>query len=309
MKVIVPGVASKIGHLVAERLLSEGHEVVGIDRRPWRNPPAGIEVHEVDIRKRAAEDVFRKVRADAVVHLATVTHLLSSSEERYRINLEGTRAVFDYSRAHGVSHVIVVGRHTYYGASPDSPLYHSEDEPPTAINAFPELADLVAADLYATTALWRHPELCTTVLRFCYSLGPTGHGTLATYLRGPRVPTILGFDPLFQFMHEYDVVSAICLTLEAKIRGVYNVSGPQPVPLSVAIREAGRKNFPVPEFLLKAVLGRFGLPQLSDGALAHIKYPVVIDSLRFRNATGFKHEIDEVRALREYRDVFPVPRK
>ncbi len=309
MKVIVPGVASKIGHLVAERLLSEGHEVVGIDRRPWRNPPAGIEVHEVDIRKRAAEDVFRKVRADAVVHLATVTHLLSSSEERYRINLEGTRAVFDYSRAHGVSHVIVVGRHTYYGASPDSPLYHSEDEPPTAINAFPELADLVAADLYATTALWRHPELCTTVLRFCYSLGPTGHGTLATYLRGPRVPTILGFDPLFQFMHEYDVVSAICLTLEAKIRGVYNVSGPQPVPLSVAIREAGRKNFPVPEFLLKAVLGRFGLPQLSDGALAHIKYPVVIDSLRFRNATGFRHEIDEVRALREYRDVFPVPRK
>ncbi len=309
MKVIVPGVASKIGHLVAERLLSEGHEVVGIDRRPWRNPPAGIEVHEVDIRKRAAEDVFRKVRADAVVHLATVTHLLSSSEERYRINLEGTRAVFDYSRAHGVSHVIVVGRHTYYGASPDSPLYHSEDEPPTAINAFPELADLVAADLYATTALWRHPELCTTVLRFCYSLGPTGHGTLATYLRGPRVPTILGFDPLFQFMHEYDVVSAICLTLEAKIRGVYNVSGPQPVPLSVAIREAGRKNVPVPEFLLKAVLGRFGLPQLSDGALAHIKYPVVIDSLRFRNATGFRHEIDEVRALREYRDVFPVPRK
>ncbi len=309
MKVIVPGVASKIGHLVAERLLSEGHEVVGIDRRPWRNPPAGIEVHEVDIRKRAAEDVFRKVRADAVVHLATVTHLLSSSEERYRINLEGTRAVFDYSRAHGVSHVIVVGRHTYYGASPDSPLYHSEDEPPTAINAFPELADLVAADLYATTALWRHPELCTTVLRFCYSLGPTGHGTLATYLRGPRVPTILGFDPLFQFMHEYDVVSAICLTLEAKIRGVYNVSGPQPVPLSVAIRETGRKNVPVPEFLLKAVLGRFGLPQLSDGALAHIKYPVVIDSLRFRNATGFKHEIDEVRALREYRDVFPVPRK
>lgn len=309
MRVLVPGVASKIGHLVAERLVSEGHEVIGLDRRPWHNPPPGIEVHEVDIRKRAAEDVFRKTRPEAVIHLATVTHLLSSSEERYRINLEGTRAVFDCSRAHGVAHVIFVGRHTYYGASPDSPLYHSEDEPPTGIAAFPELADLVAADLYASTALWRHPELCTTVLRLCYTLGPTGHGTLATYLRGPRVPTILGFDPLFQFMHEYDVVSAICLTLEARIRGVYNVSGPQPVPLSVAIREAGRKNLPVPEILLKTVMGRFGLPRLSDAALAHIKYPVVIDGQRFRSATGFKHEVDEVRALREYRATFPVPVK
>ena len=47
------------------------------------------------------------------------------------------------------------GKGRYYGAAPDAPLYHGEDEPPMALAVFPELADLVAADLYAATALWR----------------------------------------------------------------------------------------------------------------------------------------------------------
>lgn len=306
MKVLIPGISSKIGHMVAARLLEKGHAVIGIDRRPWPDAPSEVEMHEVDIRKRAAEDVFRKVRPDAVIHMATVTHLVAKTEDRYRINLGGTRAVFEHCRAHGVPHAIFVGRHTYYGAAPDSPLYHTEDEPPMEVHTFPELADLVAADLYAATELWRFPELTTTVLRMCYTLGPTGHGTLSTFLRGPFVPTILGFDPLFQFMHEVDVVSAICLALEKRPRGVFNVAGPQPVPISVLVREAGRTAIPLPEFILRSALGRFGLPRLPPGALSHIKYPIVIDSSAFRAATGFHHEVDEVRAMHEYRDMFPI---
>ncbi|MFS8065669.1 MAG: SDR family oxidoreductase, partial [Byssovorax sp.] len=287
MKVLIPGISSKIGNLVATELLAKGHEVIGIDRRPWPDAPAGVEMHEVDIRKRAAEDVFRKARPDAVIHMATVTHLVARSEERYKINLGGTRAVFDHCRDHGVGQVIFVGRHTYYGAAPDAPLYHSEDDPPMAVTTFPELADLVAADLYATTALWRHPELTTSVLRICYTLGPTRQGTLAAFLRGPRVPVIMGFDPLFQFMHEIDTARAIVLALEKKIRGVYNVAGPQPVPLSVVAREAGRTVIPLPEKVFTMLLGRFGLPKLPPGAITHIKYPVVVDSASFRAATGF----------------------
>ena len=60
MRVLITGVSSKIANVVAERLLAEGHEVIGIDRRPWPNAPAGVEMHEVDIRKRGAEEVFRK---------------------------------------------------------------------------------------------------------------------------------------------------------------------------------------------------------------------------------------------------------
>ncbi|HVY44710.1 MAG TPA: SDR family oxidoreductase [Minicystis sp.] len=304
-RVLIPGIAGRVARLVAQRLVDDGHEVIGIDRRTWPTAPKSIAMYAVDIRKRAAEEVFRKHRPDAVIHMATVTHLVERSEERYRINLGGTRAVFDYARAYGVKTAIFVGRHTYYGAGPESPLYHPEDDPPMAVTTFPELSDLVAADLYATTALWRDPELCTAVLRVCYTLGPTGHGTLAAFLRGPRVPMILGYDPLFQFMHEADVAHAICLALEKRLRGVFNVAGPQPVPLSVAIRGTGRKPVPLPEFVFAAALGRFGLPRLPRGALTHIKYPVVVDASVFQKATGFHPERDEAACMREFEDAFP----
>jgi UDP-glucose 4-epimerase len=102
------------------------------------------------------------------------------------------------------------------------------------------------------------------------------------------------------------VSRAIVLALEKKIRGVYNVAGPQPLPLSVLAREAGRTVIPLPEALFTMLLGRFGLPKLPPGAIAHIKYPVVVDAAAFRAATGFKHTIDEVQAVHEYRAAFPV---
>jgi len=131
--------------------------------------------------------------------------------------------VFDYCHAYSVRRVVFVGRHTYYGADADSPMYHTEAEPPTGNASFPELADLVAADLYAGSALWRYPELETVVLRVCYTLGASHHGTLASFLRGRRVPMVLGFDPLFHFMHEDDAASAIVTALERNERGVFNV--------------------------------------------------------------------------------------
>ncbi|MHB8877443.1 MAG: SDR family oxidoreductase [Myxococcaceae bacterium] len=302
MKVLIPGVAGGVARKVAKRLLSEGHEVIGIDARPWEGAPKGLELHGVDIRKRAAEEVFRRRRPDAVIHMATVTSLtVGGGEERHRINLGGTRAVFEHSRAYGVKHVIFVGRHTYYGAGPDSPLYHTEDEPPQALDSFPELADLVAADLYASTALWRNPDLITTVLRVCYTLGTPGLGTLAGFLKNKRVPMVLGYDPLFHFMHEDDAVAAILLALQKKVRGVFNVAGPQPLPFSVIVRRTGRTPVSLPEPLIKLLLGRAGFPSLPVGALGHLKYPIVIDDKAFRKATGFNPMFDEVEILESLR--------
>jgi UDP-glucose 4-epimerase len=303
VKVLIPGITGRLARSVAMKLADSGHQVMGIDRRPWIDAPRGIEVVQVDIRKRAAEDVFRTHRPDAVIHMATVTHLTVRNEDRYRINLYGTRAVFDHCAHYGTKHCIFVGRHTYYGAAADSSMYHGEEDPPMAMTTFPELADLVAADLYAGSALWRYPDLGTCVLRLCYTLGPSVSGTLATFLRGKRVPMVLGFDPLFQFMHDEDAASAICLSLEKKLRGVYNVAGPQPMPLSLLARQAGRTPVPVPELVLSTLFGRFGLPQLPPGAVAHLKYPVVIDDSSFRAATGFQHERDEDVTIADFRRV------
>ncbi len=308
MIVLITGVAGKLGRVVARRLAGAGHTVLGVDTREWTDPPDGVELHAVDIRKRPAEDLFRTRSPDAVIHMATVTHLTNPTPERMRINLQGTRAAFDHSHTYGVKQVIFVGRHTYYGAGPDSPLYHSEDEPPMAIQSFPELADLVAADLYAGSALWRYPALDTTVLRMCYTLGPRGHGTLAAFLSGARVPTVFGYDPLYQFMHEEDVARALAVALEKRLRGVFNVTGPEPVPLSIAIRETGRTNIPVPAMVLNMFLGRFGLPRLPPGAIEFMKYPVVTDGKRFRDATGFEAEFDAEQTFRDFADAWPARR-
>ncbi len=307
MRVMITGITSPIARLVAAELAAEGHEILGVDRRPWEAAPPGVEMHAVDIRKRAAEELFRRKRPEAVIHMATVTHLVAATEERYRINLGGTRAVFEHANEYGVEHVIFVGRHTYYGAGAEQALYHHEDDPPMAVSTFPELADLVAADLYACQSLWRFPRLATTVLRLVYALGPTGHGTLASFLKGRVVPMVLGFDPLFQFMLERDVADAICASLRARVRGVYNVAGPQPLPLSVIVREVGRRALPLPEVAFQLMRGRLGLPRLPPGAVQHIKHPVVIDDAVFRKATGWRNQADEVRCLAEFTRAFPPP--
>ena len=86
------------------------------------------------------------------------------------------------------------------------------------------------------------------------------------------------------------------------------MAGPQPVPLSVLIRQTGRSAVALPEAIFARMLGRFGLPRLPRGALDHIKYPIVIDGSSFAAATGFAHQVDEVQAMHEYKNAFPLPR-
>lgn len=301
MRVLITGVTGTLGRLVAGRLVDRGHNVIGIDRRPWVDAPDSVEMFQYDIRKRPAEDVFRSRRPDAAIHMATVTHLVHKSPDRMRVNLYGTRAFIQHCHAYGVKQAILVGRHTYYGAAADSPLYHTEDEPPMSSHAFPELADLVAADLYASSALWRYPEIATCVLRMVYTLGPTKHGTLALYLRGAAVPLVMGFDPLFHFLHEEDAAEAIVTALSRKLHGVYNVSGPSPVPISTIARAAGRRTLPVPGALINFGLGRLALPNLPPAAIDHLKYPIVVDSSAFRRATGFQHRYDEQETIDAFR--------
>jgi UDP-glucose 4-epimerase len=306
MRLLITGISSNLGRLVATLALQQRHSVIGVDRRPWPDAPRAVEMHRVDLQKRAAEDVFRTRRPDAVVHLATVTHTSEVDvEDRHRINLGGTRAVFEYSERYGIAACVFVGRHTFYGAAPDTPLYHTETDPPLAVATFPDLADLVAADLFAASALWKAPQMHSVILRICYTIGPSKKGTLANYLRGLRVPMALGFDPLYQLMHEEDaaraIVSAAAAASERHLKGVFNVAGPQPLPLSSVIRVAGRKALRLPEAMLPHVFGRMGLPRLPAQSVEHLKHSVVVDDTAFRRATGYQHTFDEGESLRAFR--------
>ena len=122
MKVLITGISGALARLVTVQLVQKGHTVLGIDRRPWADAPKDVVTHRVDIRKRPAEDVFRQEKPDAVIHMATVTYTSARKEERYRINLGGTRSVWEHCATYGVKQAIFIGRHTVYGAAPDAPL-------------------------------------------------------------------------------------------------------------------------------------------------------------------------------------------
>jgi UDP-glucose 4-epimerase len=131
------------------------------------------------------------------------------------------------------------------------------------------------------------------------------HSMIGQYLRERRVPTVMGFDPMMQFIHEEDFAEAIALTVERELQGVFNVTGPGEVPLHTAIREAGASAIPLPEPLLRPALAGlfdFGLFPYPPGALDYLKFPITVSGERFIDASGFQPAYDLVETLRSMRD-------
>lgn len=303
MKVLVTGISGTLGRLVTGELLRAGFEVCGIDRRAWDEVPPHVRVYNLELRAAGVHDVFRHERPAAVVHLATTSPFVGTGETRRRTNLSVTRALLDAVAQHGVMQLVFAGRHFYYGAAAELPLLHSEQDPPHGVETFPEAADVIAAELMACNALWSIPRTRTTVLRFSHSLGPNARGMLAELLRGSRVPTVLGFDPVVQFLDPEDIAVALRLSVEQALSGVFNVGGAHPMPLSQIAAALERTTVAIPEAIYRMSLGRFGLPEIPVGALSLLKYPIVIDDSAFRNRSGYVQRFEEREAIERYRTV------
>lgn len=297
-RVVVTGASGSFGRVAVRWLASRGHEVTAVDLHDEGGLPPGVALHRLDVRKRGFEDVVRRLHPDALVHLAMVRRFGRAAEERHRINFEGTAKVFEVGRHAGVRKMIFVSRATVYGALPDQPQFVTEEHPPAAGRTFPEIQDLVAADLYVSGMLWRHPDIETVLLRPVNVLGPTVSTLLNRYLGRPRVFTVLGYDPIQQVIHEDDLGLAFEASLEPGVRGVFNVTGPGEVPLHVLIEEAGASAVPLPESVINLVKGRLGFPEIPRGALEYLKYPCTVDGTRFREASGFSPAHGLVETLR-----------
>ncbi len=288
-KVLITGIAGSLGHLVARRLLGST-AVCGVDARPWPECPRGVVFHQVDLRKREFEEVMRSERPEAVVHTG-LSRDLHDERRRHDVNLRGTKQLLDHCVSFGVAQLVVVSTGTVYGAAPENPLYMDEDEPLSASRSYPEIRDRVELDALATAFVWRHGELRTCVLRPVFVLGPEATGMLAEYLRLARPPTVLGYDPLVQVIHENDWVEAIALALTKELAGVFNVTGPGQVPLATAIRASGGRPLALPELVLRPVIRAgfaTGTLPWPEGAIDYLKYPVTLSGARFEQATGWK---------------------
>ncbi len=288
-KVLITGISGGQGRLLTRRLL-ENYAVCGADRVAWEGRPPGVNVHQVDLRKRKFQDVIRTENPTAIVHMGFIRHFRSNERLRHDVNVRGTQQLLEHCARYGVRKLIVVSSGYVYGAFPENPYFMNEDHPLSASRAYPEIRDLVEVDTLASAFIWKYPQIRTSVLRPVNVLGYYVHSMMNEYLRH-RPITMMGFNPMMQFIHEEDLCEAIALALEQGLQGVYNVTGPGEVPLHTAIRETGATPIPLPEPIVRPLFRRmfdWGAWPYPDGAIDYLKYPVTLAGERFVEATGFR---------------------
>ena len=290
-KVVITGISGRLGRLVARRLHHElGWQIVGLDRRPMPGRPKDIEHHQVDLRSKRARDVFRAGDVDALVHLGVMHDPRARPAELYSWNIAGTTKLLEYCQAYRVPKVVLLSSANVYGPRPDNPQFLTEDAPLLAAQRFPQMRDLVEIDHLVSTFLWRARDVETVILRPVHIVGPV-HNAPSNYLRIPRPPVLLGFDPMVQLIHSDDVAEAIAAALSPSRRGIYNIVGPGEVPLSSVLAELGRQPRSIPHPFAKPLLSlafSLGFSNFPVAELDFIRYVCMVDGRRAVAELGFR---------------------
>jgi UDP-glucose 4-epimerase len=302
-KIVITGVCGRLGRRVA-RVLHRERTVVGVDRRDFLGKPKDIEHRKLDLRRKKLRDVFRGGDVEAVIHLGVMHDPRASAAEHHSWNVEGFGKLLDYVAQFEVPKLVVLSSANVYGPQPHNPQFLTEEAPLLGGARFSEIRDLIEVDMLAQSFFWKHPNVQTVILRPVHILGRVRNAA-SNFLRLARVPTLLGYDPMVQVIHEADVVSAITAALAPSVRGIFNVAGPEPMPLSRVLRVLDRPTLPVPYSLAKPLINRmFALHLTSFPApeLDHIRYVCMVDDRRAREVLGYApaHDAEEtVRAVED----------
>lgn len=303
-RLLITGIAGGLATQVASAVPPDW-EVIGIGRRPPQETlKRDIIFKQLDITKKTLEDLFRHEHFDAVLHLAVANDQHLPMKIRHTVNVIATMRLLDCCERHKIKEVILLSTSEVYGADPTNPIYLPEDSPLKAIQRFTEMGDKVEFDTYCRSWMYHVKDIKTTLLRPCYIVGPHVQNFLTTYLRYGIVPIPMGYDPMIQVIHERDMVAALLRVLANPKRGVYNVTGPGEVPLSVAIREAGGIAVPVVYALASPLmkLGWWvGISPFPAPQFDYLMYPCVIDGRKFQEDFQFKPEYNLHETLRTLR--------
>jgi UDP-glucose 4-epimerase len=304
LPVLITGICGRLGRRLARGLHRE-RPVLGIDRREFRGKPKDILHDPFDIRRRKTRDIFRAHSLAAVVHLGIMHDPRASSSEHHTWNVVGFQKLLEYIAQYQVPKLVLLSTSAAYGPGPDNPQFLTEDAPLLGSARFSGLRDLIEVDMLAQSFFWKRPEIETVILRPAHILGSVRNAD-SNYLRLPRIPTLLGFDPMMQVIHEDDVVRAIRLALRPGIRGIFNLAGPPPLPLSKLIELTGRPRLPLPHFIAEAVVERLWSLRVTSfpaPELDHLRYVCMVDDRRARELLGFTPLYDAkatIRAVFEY---------
>ena len=283
--IAISGAAGRFGNLLIRRL-HRTDDVVSIDPRDFNRRPADVAHFKTELRRRECRNVFRTGNIRAVIQLGPY-HSQERRQEssRFATAIENFSRLLDYCDKYAVEKLVLLSSANVYGARPSNPQFLTEEAPLLAS----DLSALRDVDMMAQSFFWKRPDIETVILRPAHVTGGVG-GVMARYLRTSPVMRLMGFDPMIQLIHEEDLVQAIRLALGPGHRGVFNLAGPPPLPLSRIIERLGRKSLPVPHFMANRLLGplrRLGRTNLDPAYVDYLRYVCMVEDSRARTDFGY----------------------
>jgi nucleoside-diphosphate-sugar epimerase len=230
MRYVVTGAAGFIGSHLSERLLADGHEVVGLDCFTDYYDPAlkeenarGLDVRRVDL----AEDELDFAGADGVFHLAGQPGVRSFGDvfgSYLRRNVLASQRVFEAAARDGAK-VVFASSSSVYGAAERYPTPEDTTPHPLSPYGITKLAAEHLADAYA-----RSFGLECAVLRYFNAFGPRQRPDMAftriAFALADGTPFELFGDGAQSRGWTYvsDIVDGTVAAMEGG-RGTYNVGG------------------------------------------------------------------------------------
>lgn len=175
MKILVTGVAGFLGSALAQRLLEDGHNILGLDDLSTGKEeaiPAGVEFELGDMLDRPKLWTLLQ-GVECVYHLAAKVAVQESilyPREYNSTNVGGTVSVMEAMRDVGVKRVVFTSSGAVYGAQKAQPLHELMVPSPDS----PYAVSKLSAEYYVKTIgkLW---GIETVTLRIFNAYGPGQH--------------------------------------------------------------------------------------------------------------------------------------
>jgi len=291
-RVLITGLGTFWGGRVAQALEADPDVdvIVGLDRFEPTVPLERTEYVRSDESYSILARIVQAAKIDTIVHtFLVVDSTQMRSRTMHEINTIGTMNLFAAASTPGstVRDVVVKSSTLVYGSDPRDPVWFDERsrriQPPRSVVE----RTLLAVEGYVRDFAVDNPHVSVAVLRFSNVLGPDIDTPLSKLLTLPLVPSIFGFDPRFQFVHETDVVRAILFALQTRLSGVFNVAGDGLLPWSEVAAICGKRNLPLPPYglgILAGPLRRLWLVELPPELLDLLRYGRGVDNRRLKEA-------------------------
>lgn len=289
--------------------------IVGMSRRPFDPSSRGwgkTAYRQGDILDRDAVDAL-VAEADVVIHLAFI--VMGSRDESARINLRGTRNVFEATvAAKRPRRLVYTSSVAAYGYHCDNPVPLTEDVPPRGSAEHYYSAQKAACEALLTE-ISKDSPLETFVLRPCIVAGPTATALADAMpwnqLPGPLravVKTVPILKPVvpdpgvpLQLVHHDDVAAAIALAATAPAPpGAYNIAGDGLVTLGEIAQALGGRPVRVPAVAASAAsaaISRLPLVPSMLEWLHGVRTSVVMDTTKARTQLGWRPIHSSAEAL------------